>query len=366
MSRVDGARLQGSEPLRLSIRQNLHRMLTPLLHGSGVVSAMRNSSWRRERLGILCYHSFSATDEHEWDPCLYMRPDALVERFEFLREQKYRVLSLSEGLKRLYTGTLPDRSVVLTFDDGTRDFATTVVPLLERYQYPATVYLSTWYCGQPRPIFRGFAKYVFWKGRSAYRGGPIWKMQGPFDLQTADGRNRLVDELRIEIRRQGISLEDRDGLMSEIAAGLGVNYQRALTETNFHLMTPEQIARLAQSPLVQVELHTHRHQSPLRRDLFQREIRENRERIEMMTGKPAHHFCYPSGVVENEFLPWLQELQVDSATTGESGLASRASHPLLLPRIVDTSHLGIERLGVWLSGAAHLLRRLRHIATSRR
>ena len=39
-------------------------------------------------------------------------------------------------------GTLPADAVVLTFDDGYRDITTTVVPLLERYEAPATVYVS--------------------------------------------------------------------------------------------------------------------------------------------------------------------------------------------------------------------------------
>lgn len=340
----------------------IHRVLTPILYGSGLVAATRDSSWRRERLAILCYHSFSGRDEHEWDACLYMRPAALVERFELLREQKYRVLSLREGIERLYAGTLPERSVVLTFDDGTRDFATVVFPLLERFQYPATVYLSTWYCGQPRPVLSGFAKYLLWKGRSAYRGGPVWNLPGPFDLQTADGRDRLAGQLKDEIRRRGLSLQSRDQVMAEIAAGLGVDHQRALHETNFHLLTPEQVKQLARSPLVQVELHTHRHRTPLDRGLFEREISQNRERIEAMTGKPARHFCYPSGVFENQFLPWLRELHVESATTGESGLAGRSSNPLLLPRIVDTTHLGAARLGVWLSGVGHFMRRRGRIA----
>lgn len=340
----------------------IHRYLAPVLWRGGVLSAVRDSRWRRDRLVVLCYHSLSGSDEHEWDGSLYMRPSMLAERFELLREEGYRVLPLPEAVKRLYEGTLPERSVALTFDDGTRDFATTVVPLLEKFSYPATVYLSTWYCGQPRPVFRVFAKYILWKGRNAYRGGPLGDLESGAEIATAEGRNRFVDGMRERVRRQGVSLERRDEMLAGIAAQLGVDYAKALAETNFHLMTPDVVSRIARSALVRVEMHTHRHQTPLDQALFTREIRENRDRIEAMTGIRPKHFCYPSGVFENEFLPWLRQLDVDSATTGEGALASRASEPLLLPRVVDTSFLTPARLAMWLSGVGHFLRRRSRIA----
>lgn len=58
-----------------------------------------------------------------------------------------QVISLDEALVEL-TGALPPtdvdrRSVVLTFDDGTADFATEVLPVLDDLGLPATLYLAT-------------------------------------------------------------------------------------------------------------------------------------------------------------------------------------------------------------------------------
>lgn len=335
----------------------IHKILTPLILGSGAVSLVRESSWRRNRLAILCYHSFSSSDEHEWDGSLFMTPSALEQRFRFLRDNRYQVLSLTEGLTRLQAGTLPERSVVLTFDDGTRDFANIVVPLLEKYGFPGTVYLSTWYCGQARPVFQGFTKYLLWKGRAAYQGGPLWQLPGPFELGTPDGRHRAVEQFRAALAEQGLSLEQRDEMQAVLASQLGVDYQWARDTTNFIIMPPEQVAAISRHPLVSVELHTHRHRTPLDEQLFAREIGENRRLIEEMTGVTPRHFCYPSGVFDEAFLPWLRQLGVVSATTGEAGLASHSSEPLLLPRIVDTSFLSSDRFAIWISGVGHFTRR---------
>src|SRR5579864_9040891 len=100
-----------------------------LLRGSGIFSLVTNSRWRQERLLILCYHGTSLEDEHLWRPTLYIDPQKLERRFEFLKKDHFSVLPLGEGFQRLRAGTLPPRSVVLTFDDGFFDFFRQAYPL---------------------------------------------------------------------------------------------------------------------------------------------------------------------------------------------------------------------------------------------
>ena len=74
-----------------------------------------------------------------------------------------------------------------------------------------------------------------------------------------------------------------------------------------------------------------------------------------MTGSVAVHFCYPSGVYEEQFLTWLEEENVVSATTCDMGLASSRSNKLLLPRVVDVSRRTPIEFESWLSGLGDLL-----------
>jgi hypothetical protein len=121
-----------------------------------------------------------------------------------------------------------------------------------------------------------------------------------------------------------------------------------------HLMTPAEVAELAAQG-VDFQMHTHRHRTPLDRDLFLREIRENRCRIRDITGATAAQFCYPCGSHQPEFLAWLKEADVCFATTCEPGLAAPDSEPLLLPRVVDHTSLSPIEFESCLAGLAFLL-----------
>jgi hypothetical protein len=91
---------------------------------------------------------------------------------------------------------------------------------------------------------------------------------------------------------------------------------------------------------------------PRDRELFAKEIIENRRFLREVGQTAAEHFCYPSGDYAECFLPWLAELSVQSATTCETGLATSRTNPLLLPRVgVPSSLTDIEFEG-WLHGVA--------------
>ena len=127
-------------------------------------------------------------------------------------------------------------------------------------------------------------------------------------------------------------------------------------------MNPEEVANLPRD-LVDVQLHTHRHRVPTDRALFEKEINDNRRLIAEMTGSPSVvHFCYPSGVTSSNYLPWLRALGVVSATTCFPGLASPASEPLMLPRLIDTSHVSELEFEGWMSGVSAFLPRRRIVA----
>jgi peptidoglycan/xylan/chitin deacetylase (PgdA/CDA1 family) len=343
-----------------SIVRPLRLASLALLKGCGALNWVRDSRWRDQRLLILCFHGISIEEEHLWRPATYIHPSLFEKRLELLSQGRYEVLPLGDAVERLYRGDLPSRSAVITFDDGTYDFLEHAAPALKKYGFPATVYQTTYYCDYDRPVFHLICSYILWKRRGEVLNvGERFGLSPTLDLRTERSRQALVDELVKHTQDQKLTEQKKNDLAEELAGALGIDYAQLVRKRILQLLRPQEITELAKEG-VDFQLHTHRHRTPLSEAPFRQEIRDNRYSLEsMLSGRSTRHFCYPSGVYEPEFLPWLQAENVVSATTCDPGMASRTSNPLLLPRFIDTTHVSNLEFEGWLSGAASLLPRRR-------
>ncbi len=324
---------------------------------AGISRLVQNSRWRRQRLLILAYHGISSLDEHEWNYTQYMPPGILRKRFQQLRDSRCAVLPLDEAVARLRTGDLPERAVAITFDDGFADFSSQAFPLIREFDLPATLYLTTFYSQFNRPVFDLMVAYLLWKGRDTTLDlHSLIGVTGSFNLRNAAAQNAARLAILGFAQQQKFSAEQKDALAGELARALDVDYESLLEKRILHNLTPAEVHELAANG-IDVQLHTHRHRTPQDRGLFMREIEDNRASIQSMTGKSATHFCYPSGVYDPMFFPWMSEAGIVSATTCEPGFASPSSHPLLLPRIVDSPALGPIEFESWLTGVSAALPR---------
>jgi peptidoglycan/xylan/chitin deacetylase (PgdA/CDA1 family) len=331
-----------------------------LLRACGIFNRVRDSRWRDQRLLIICYHGISLDEEHLWRPAGYISPQLFELRLETLSRGHYTVLPLGEAVERLYRRDLPPRSAVITFDDGTYDFYKQAFPRLREYGFPATVYQTTYYCDYDRPIFHLICSYILWKRRGeVLDAGDRLGLPRFLDLRTEVSRRSIVVGFVTRALDQNWTEQQKNRLSEELAMAVGVDFDELVCKRVLQLMRSNEIAQLAQEG-VDFQLHTHRHRTPSDEALFRREIRDNRCRLQSMIGeRSTSHFCYPSGVYELEFLPWLQAEHVISATTCDPGLASCSSNPLLLPRFVDTSTCTTLEFEGWLSGAATIIPRRR-------
>jgi peptidoglycan/xylan/chitin deacetylase (PgdA/CDA1 family) len=328
-----------------SVLNVIKRQALSTLRAAGVFSVVSNSHWRRQRLLILCYHGISQDDEHEWNPGLYMSVERFSQRMRTLQEHRCHVLSLDDALKRLRTGSLPERSVCLTFDDGFFNFYSRALPVLERYNYPATVYLTTYYAGCRLPIFSLACSYVLWKASSSC------EREDPRKTRLRAAR---VEEVRRDAAAKRLSIAQRDDVVAGIASMAGVDYGQIRNRRILQLMNGGEIARLAKSSIA-IGLHSHRHRTPMDETLFKREILDNRACIRELSHAESRHFCYPNGHHRPEFIRWLEELGVESATTCKPDFATQSDHPLMLPRLVDTSTLSEIEFESWIAGVGALL-----------
>lgn len=325
-----------------------------LLRAGSAFHLISRSKWRHRRLLILCYHGVADFGQEQWNGGLFLSTRVFENRLQRLVDGGFRVLGLREALCRVAAGTLPQKSVVLTFDDGLHNFYQVAWPILKRYQFPATVYLTTYYSSYNRPIFDLICGYLLWQARGGlYDARGVANLSEHLDLRSEAARAQALGQLKGWAAQQDLSGPHKDELAQHLAERLRIDYGEILRRRVMHLMNPDEIAELAAQG-VDFQLHTHRHRMPLDRELLYDELEQNRNRIAEWTGHMPEHLCYPSGMSHPAHLPLLRECGIRSATTCQPGLITRTSHPLLLPRIGDHSGCGPIEFEAWLSGISAL------------
>jgi len=102
----------------------------------------------RRSLAILGYHKIGAPPASGWDTWFYVPERTFVGHLEYLQRSRWQVI----GPERLLEGIaapqrLPERAVLLTFDDGYRSNLRVALPWLRRFDYPAVMFVPTDFVG---------------------------------------------------------------------------------------------------------------------------------------------------------------------------------------------------------------------------
>ena len=293
----------------------------------------------RNRLRILCYHGFSAGDEHALMPYMFMRASTFERRMRILEKRRVPVIPLDEAVRRLQTGDIRNAETVITLDDGWTSNLTIAAPILEKHGFPACIYVTTEHLSAGTEVFNVLLNYMI---RSSGRDTLLLEglhpdMDGVYELRR-DPSGAAIS-LIIAAEKAFPALGDRQALLTRIAAALGLDLAEVLTVDRFRLLNRDQIRELSERGF-DIQLHTHTHRLPDQSfESMAPEIERNRAHLQSIVGPGRNHFCFPSGRYSSRHPAWLARLGIQSATTCDSGLNAPGSSNLLLKRYLDSDHL---------------------------
>ena len=285
--------------------------------------------WDRSPV-IVMYHRVAPTAEDLWG--IAVKADRFAEQIEALKRVR-EVVPLDEVLAWMDHGRGGARPLAtVTFDDGYHDALTTALPILERLDCPATVYVAT------GPVRSGRS---FWWDELAR----IFRIAGEPDdpLRLTIGKRRIAWTLpadrrgrelvcrQVRRRLRGMEPDAIQAQLEIIAAWAG-----ALRDPDplDRAMTPDEVGRLSQG-LVTVGAHTVHHPSlpSLSPEAQLAEIAESRRACEAWTGKAVDHFAYPFGHYSGAGVKAVREAGFRSSCATTPGVVRPWTDPLRLPRI---------------------------------
>jgi peptidoglycan/xylan/chitin deacetylase (PgdA/CDA1 family) len=250
-----------------------------------LASVLRTRQWTFRSPVILTYHRVSETIENPTGPQRYTVSPATFEKDVRRFHDRATVISLRELLDWLAgEKPVPDDAVVITFDDGYRDFVTNALPILERYDVPATVYVST------KAVEMGVSPFAFRlldALRSSKRVDVEWRKA------TVESNLSSAEEIRDAYSRlysvsKFAGPEERSRLLECIGT--------EVTEPA-PMMRPGDVATLSESSLVTVGSHGYDHVPMAAREgtAIRADLERANRSLSEWTGTPPKHFAYPYG-----------------------------------------------------------------------
>ena len=123
------------------------RRLVFVLVAIGLLAGLFYFSYMRPRkvVPILMYHSIS----EDTTSSLNVTPENFKKQIDFLAGSGYSVIPLDELVEGIRKNKkFPDKTVVITFDDGFEDNYLNAFPVLAKHKMPATVFLVAGYIGE--------------------------------------------------------------------------------------------------------------------------------------------------------------------------------------------------------------------------
>jgi biofilm PGA synthesis lipoprotein PgaB len=206
-----------------------------------VFAFVNRSAWpniheraRMAKVPVLMYHDILPQKEVFFD----VTPDELEQHFRLLQEQGVNPINLDQLMTHLQTGMpLPEKPVVLTFDDGYGGHYEYVYPLLKKYGFPAVFSIYT--NGVGNNVGRS---HVSWEQLREMAANPLVTIAShsvthPNDLtklpdeqlikELVESKNLLESNLGVKIRYFTYPVGKYDARVAQRAYSAG--YELALT-----------------------------------------------------------------------------------------------------------------------------------------
>ena len=239
----------------------------------------------------------------------------------------FNVLPLADAIDMVRQQRMPPRAVSISFDDGYRSTLELALPVLKKYNLPATVFTTTAYADGGN----------MWNDRiiEAVRRLP----DGMVDLRLAGLRTYLLDDrnLRPDLFRQ--LSDDTKYLVPQARQDVIATLEKLAggAPTPDLMLSRSMIATLAREG-IDIGGHTATHPilSTLDDDQAQHEIVANKTLLESLTGQPLRLFAYPNGKPGVDFnqrhVEMVRQAGYSAAFTTAIGSASGGDDRYQIPR----------------------------------
>jgi peptidoglycan/xylan/chitin deacetylase (PgdA/CDA1 family) len=318
---------------------------------------------------ILMYHRVADVRPDPWS--LSVSPQHFAQQLEVIRKYA-QPIRLRDLVAALEGGGVPSGAVVLTFDDGYADNLLTAKPLLERFDIPATVFVTSGYLQDQREFWWDELDRILlssitlpevlrltihetgyqWElGEACHSTGDYWQRHRSWKASESSPSARHT--LYVDLWRlfQPLADSERRKLLAELLKWARVEPG---TRASHRTLSMEEVVTLGRGGLIEIGSHTVTHPliNELSAPLQWKEIRGSKTKLEEILRQPVTSFSYPFGAYAPEIIPIVRQAGFDSACSTIESTVRSDTDPFQLPRVEIKDWDGEEldhRMREWLT-----------------
>lgn len=271
------------------------------------------ASFLQNKFHILAYHMITKQPNGFF-------PETSVHAFEkqiSYLARNYTVVPLETIIVKLIRGQPLRRLVAITFDDGFKDNYENALPVLVKYEIPATIFITTSYIDDQRPPWFIILRYLFMR-TSKKRFNLRLNHEVSLACEMQNAHEKFIASEKLMTYLKSCSNEERIDVLERLPDILGGAEMNQLDG----LMLTWDTIRTMTNFGCSFEAHTVNHpiMSRIPADIAEKEIRESKERIEDELGVRVTSFAYPFGRkthYNNSLFPILKKYGFLCAVTTE-------------------------------------------------
>lgn len=223
------------------------------------------------------------------------------------------------------------REFIITLDDGYLDNLTIALPILEKHEVSATIFVTTGFVARTHVPMERVAALVANNLESNDVSVRYLLNKLGLDIKQYSEPESVYSALRGILKK--CSVAQRIQYQTELIEVCGEDWEALLTD----MLTPEQVVELDKHPLISIGAHTVSHPN-LRcaeNDELNVELTESKKIMEEWIGRSVTEMAYPYGANDKRVRQAVAEAGYRRAyTTAPKGFRLRilAYHPLCKPR----------------------------------
>ena len=318
----------------------------------------------RKKTIILMYHGFTDKKKHDGIENYqgkHINNELFRSQIKYIKEH-YNVISLDHFIECCTSGELlPEKSIIITIDDGYKSNYTLAFPIFKEFDVPATIFLTTDFIDNKNYLWVDRLEYTLNNTKAENLKLQIGDEELVFSIITK--ADKIICEKMIRRRLKIMPHETIDETVKDIENQL----KRKLTDATkvpeiYKPLEWDEILEMTNTSKVCIGSHTHKHLILARYDntVIQNELTLSKEIIERNIGINTRLFCYPNGAF-GDFNEHTRQIVRESgyscALTTVKGLKNEFSDLFELKRL-SIENTDLKSFIVTTSGLRHFFSKI--------